>query len=67
MTFRADQKNLEVKTSKDRVLELILKDERRGSMLSYFWETKNDKVYRLEFAKKDSREEFMDYLSRIKA
>ncbi len=43
-----------------------MKDEKRNSMLSMFWESKNDRVYRLEFQKKDAREEFVDYISKIR-
>ena len=31
-------------------------------MMSYFWDNKVDKVFRVRFAKKDSKEEFMDYI-----
>ena len=31
-------------------------------MMSYFWDNKVDKVFRVLFAKKDSKEEFMDYI-----
>lgn len=67
MTVKVDQKNLEFKNYKDKFIEMIVKDERRASMLSYFWEAKSDKVYKLEFAKKDSREEFLDYVCKLKA
>lgn len=48
------------------MLDLVMKDEKRNSMLSMFWESKNDRVYRLEFQKKDAREEFVDYISKIR-
>lgn len=35
-------------------------------MISYFWETRNDRIYRIEFNKKDTREEFMDYIKKIR-
>jgi len=38
------------------MLDLIIKSEKRNSMISYFWENKTDRVYRVEFNKKDSRE-----------
>lgn len=44
----------------------MIKDDKRISMISYFWETKNDRVYRIEFPKKDSREEFMDYIRKLR-
>ena len=34
-------------------------------MISYFWESKNDKIYRVQFYKKDSREEFLDYVNKL--
>ena len=67
ITLRADQKNLEFRSCKDKLVEMVIKDERRASMLSYFWETKNDKIHKFEFAKKDSREEFLDYASKLKS
>jgi hypothetical protein len=34
-------------------------------MISYFWESKTDKMYRVRFAKKDNKEEFMDYITKL--
>lgn len=34
-------------------------------MMSYFWDNKVDKIYRIRFAKKDNKEEFMDYISKL--
>lgn len=34
-------------------------------MMSYFWDNKVEKVYRIRFAKKDNKEEFMDYISKL--
>jgi hypothetical protein len=34
-------------------------------MMSYFWDNKIDKVYRIKFNKKDSKEEFMDYITKL--
>lgn len=34
-------------------------------MMSYFWDSKADKVYKLRFAKKDSKEEFIDYIGKL--
>ena len=34
-------------------------------MMSYFWDNKVDKVYKIRFAKKDNKEEFMDYISKL--
>jgi len=48
------------------MLDIVIKDEKRGSMISYFWETRNDRVYRIEFGKRDAREEFMDYVRKIR-
>lgn len=38
------------------MLDIIIKDERRGSMISYFWEPRNDRIYRVQFQKRDARE-----------
>jgi hypothetical protein len=45
-----------MKTFKDDIVDMVIKDDKRGSMMSYFWESKNDKVYRVEFQKKDTRD-----------
>lgn len=34
-------------------------------MMSYFWDNKIDKVHRIKFLKKDSKEEFMDYITKL--
>ena len=34
-------------------------------MMSYFWDSKNEKVFRLKFSKKDNKEEFMDYITKL--
>ena len=34
-------------------------------MMSYFWDSRPEKVYRVRFGKKDSREEFMDYITKL--
>ena len=47
------------------MVDVVIKEEKRSSMISYFWEGKNDKIYRLEFSKKDSREEFLDYINKL--
>jgi len=44
---------------------LVRKEERRASMMSYFWDSKIEKVYRLKFSKKDNREEFVDYIGKL--
>ena len=65
VTFKIGQKNLELKPVKNEMVDVIIKEEKRASMISYFWESKNDKIYRLEFPKKDSREEFLDYINKL--
>ena len=47
---------MELRAGKDEWLELVRKEERRASMMSYFWDSKIEKVYRLKFTKKDNRE-----------
>lgn len=49
-------KSLELKPVKTEMLDLVVKLEKRNSMISNFWENKTDRVYRVEFNKKDSRE-----------
>lgn len=66
VSIRATMKNLEMRPTKTLMLDLVIKDEKRNSMISYFWESKNDRIYRIEFQKKDSREEFLDYVAKIK-
>ena len=34
-------------------------------MMSYFWDSKVEKVYKLKFAKRDNKEEFIDYISKL--
>jgi len=34
-------------------------------MMSYFWDNKVEKIYRIKFGKKDSQEEFMDYITKL--
>lgn len=48
------------------MLDLVLRSEKRNSMISYFWESKNERVYRVEFGKRDSREEFLDYVRKLR-
>ena len=33
--------------------------------MSYFWDDRADKVYKFRFGKKDSREEFVDYIGKL--
>lgn len=33
--------------------------------MSYFWDNKNDKTYRVKFPKKDNKEEFLDYITKL--
>jgi hypothetical protein len=34
-------------------------------MISYFWDNKADRIYRIRFNKKDNKEEFMDYITKL--
>ena len=34
-------------------------------MMSYFWDSKIEKSYKLKFCKKDNREEFIDYIGKL--
>lgn len=34
-------------------------------MISYFWDNKVSKVYRIRFNKKDNKEEFIDYITKL--
>ncbi len=34
-------------------------------MMSYFWDSRVEKVYKLKFAKRDNKEEFIDYISKL--
>jgi len=52
---------------KDEFVDIIKKEERRNSMMSYFWDNKIEKIYRIKFSKKDNKEEFMDYISKLMA
>lgn len=54
-----------MRPGKDEHLDVIKKEERRNSMMSYFWDSRPEKVYRVRFGKKDSREEFMDYITKL--
>jgi hypothetical protein len=49
-------KELEVRSLKDEFIEIVKKEERRGSMISYFWDSKNEKTYRVKFSSKDAKE-----------
>jgi uncharacterized protein (DUF2225 family) len=46
-------------------VDIVKKEEKKHSMMSYFWDNKIDKVHRIRFAKKDSKEEFMDYITKL--
>jgi hypothetical protein len=54
-----------VKAAKDEYVDIVKKEERKHSMISYFWDNKIDKVHRIKFGKKDSKEEFMDYITKL--
>jgi hypothetical protein len=54
-----------VRAGKEEVVDIVKKEEKRNSMMSYFWESKADKLYRIRFAKKDNKEEFMDYITKL--
>jgi hypothetical protein len=34
-------------------------------MMSYFWDSKAEKVHRVRFSKKDNKEEFLDYIAKL--
>jgi hypothetical protein len=34
-------------------------------MISYFWDTKNEKAYRIRLPSKDAKEEFCDYVKKL--
>ena len=65
LTIKIHAKWLEIKTLKDELVDIVKKEEKRNSMISYFWDTKIDKTYRIKFAKKDNKEEFMDYIKKL--
>jgi hypothetical protein len=65
VTIKISSKLLELKNGKEEYLDVVKKEERRNSMMSYFWDNKVDKVYRIRFAKKDNKEEFMDYITKL--
>ena len=47
-------------------VSIIKKTDRKGSMMSYFWDNnKHITVYKIKFAKKDTAEEFVDYFKKI--
>lgn len=56
ITIKISNKTLEVKSIKDESVDIIKKEERKHSMMSYFWDNKIDKVHRIKFHKKDSKE-----------
>lgn len=41
---------------KDEYVDIIKKEQKRNSMISYFWDNKIEKVYRIKFNKKDNKE-----------
>jgi hypothetical protein len=54
--IRATLKSLELRVVREEMVDIVIRDEKRGSMISYFWESKSDKCYRVEFLKKDTRD-----------
>lgn len=54
-----------MRNGKDELLDVVKKEERRHSMMSYFWDNKVEKLYKLRFAKKDNKEEFIDYITKL--
>jgi hypothetical protein len=40
---------------KDEVVDIIKREEKRNTMMSYFWDNKIDKIYRIKFSKKDNK------------
>lgn len=65
ITVKIGAKWLEVRVGKEEFVDIVKKEEKRNSMMSYFWDNKVEKVYRVRFSKKDSREEFMDYITKL--
>lgn len=65
VTIKIGGKWLELRGGKEEMLEVVKKEERRHSMMSYFWDSRTDKVYRFKFSKKDSKEEFVDYIGKL--
>lgn len=65
ITIKISSKYLQVKAAKDEFVDIVKKEEKKHSMMSYFWDNKIDKVHRIRFAKKDSKEEFMDYITKL--
>ena len=55
ITIKISSKQLDVRPGKDDCCEVVKKEERRGSMMSYFWDSKVEKSYKLKFCKKDNR------------
>lgn len=47
ISLKATMKNLELKPTKTQTLDIIVRSEKRNSMISYFWENKTDRVYRI--------------------
>lgn len=65
ITIKIAHKWLEVRPMKDEFVDIVKKEEKRNSMMSYFWDNKLEKVFRVRFSKKDNKEEFMDYITKL--
>jgi hypothetical protein len=65
ITLKINRKTLEVKQLKEDLVDVVKKEEKRGSMMSYFWDSRVEKVYRIRFGKRDSREEFIDSVAKL--
>lgn len=64
MSLKID-KTLVVKSVSDIKIEIKRKEERKRSMMSYIWDTKGESSYGLQFAKKDTKEEFEVFLKKL--
>ena len=69
ITLKIQERFLDVKEAKEanNRVEVIKKSDRKGSMMSYFWEQKPEAVYKVKFQKADSKEEFIDYIRKMSA
>jgi hypothetical protein len=65
ITVKISAKTLEVRPAKDDFVDVVRKEERKASVMSYFWDSKAEKVHRVRFSKKDNKEEFMDYIAKL--
>lgn len=67
ITIRISPAEMDIRTPKGDYVDIVKKEDKRNSMMSYLWDNKVEKCYRLRFAKRDSQEEFMDYVKKLMA